>query len=58
MNYIAFDLSTGKILYFYAASGPITSAPEGLSLMRVGSEISGSCTDTHKVVSGELVLIE
>ncbi len=58
MNYVAYDKQTGKIFYFYGSTGPVYSAPDGLGLLQVSSELNSNCIDTHKVVNQNLVLIE
>lgn len=58
MKYIAFETTTGKIKHFYDSPTPIAHAPNELDLLQVGDECLGGIVDSHKVVDGQLVLIE
>lgn len=58
MTYIAYDQSTGKILYYYSSSGVITSAPDGLGLLMIDDAFTGDCINTHHIQDGEMVLVE
>lgn len=58
MNYVAYDKTTGKIIYFYGSSGVISEAPDGLGLLQVASSFTSDCINTHRVQDEVLVPVE
>lgn len=56
-NYVVYTPGSGEIKWFWVAP-PVPVAPDGMEVLEVGDSVSGNCVDTHRVVDGQLVLIE
>jgi len=56
-QYVVYLIATGQIKWFWVTPDA-SIAPDGMALLEVGSDVISSCVDTHKVVDGQLVLIE